>query len=374
MVFLFLAVALVFIGTLAQRTEGLYAAQHRYFRSLFIWWGPAGAHWTLPVFPGGYFIGGVLLINLFAAHARRFKFSKKKIGILTIHAGIVLMLLGQFATDLLSVESAMRLFEDETKSYSEDFRAAELAVIDTSDAARDRVYSIPESRLARKTGIRDARIPLSVRVKEFWPNADLVRSPAPGAALSAATTGQLKNLFVLQQPATADTDSRNIPAAVVEVLDGQTSLGSFLTYAGVTTRQSFSSGGKSYDVTLRFARYYYPFSLTLLHATHEKYKGTDVPKNFASRVRVDNPSKGESRETAISMNNPLRYAGLTFFQYQMPPDEMTARAGGPMWSTFQVVRNPSWLTPYVSCVMVAAGLIIQFMSHLVGFAAKRRAR
>ena len=39
----------------------------------------------------------------------------------------------------------------------------------------------------------------------------------------------------------------------------------------------------------------------------------------------------------------------------------------------QVVRNPSWLTPYVACVMVAAGLVIQFLSHLVGFAKKRTA-
>src|SRR6266550_870729 len=52
-VLLCLAVVLVFIGTLAQREEGLYAAQNRYFRSLLIWWTPAGGHWKVPVFPGG---------------------------------------------------------------------------------------------------------------------------------------------------------------------------------------------------------------------------------------------------------------------------------------------------------------------------------
>jgi hypothetical protein len=41
-------------------------------------------------------------------------------------------------------------------------------------------------------------------------------------------------------------------------------------------------------------------------------------------------------------------------------------------STFQVVRNPSWLTPYLACVLVMAGLIIQFMTHLIGFLTKRR--
>jgi hypothetical protein len=37
------------------------------------------------------------------------------------------------------------------------------------------------------------------------------------------------------------------------------------------------------------------------------------------------------------------------------------------------VRNPSWLTPYVGCIVVAGGLVIQFMIHLVGFLARRKA-
>ena len=58
------AVVLVFLGTLAQADEGLYHAQHRWFRSFLIWWGPHGASWAVPVFPGGYLIGGVLVLNL----------------------------------------------------------------------------------------------------------------------------------------------------------------------------------------------------------------------------------------------------------------------------------------------------------------------
>src|SRR5208337_1811058 len=53
------AVALVFLGTLAQVDEGLYQAQARWFRSFVVWWGPRGAGWHIPVFPGGYLIGGV---------------------------------------------------------------------------------------------------------------------------------------------------------------------------------------------------------------------------------------------------------------------------------------------------------------------------
>jgi hypothetical protein len=37
-----------------------------------------------------------------------------------------------------------------------------------------------------------------------------------------------------------------------------------------------------------------------------------------------------------------------------------------------VVKNPSWLTAYIGCLIVALGLIYQFLYHLVGFARKRR--
>ena len=71
------------------------------------------------------------------------------------------------------------------------------------------------------------------------------------------------------------------------------------------------------------------------------------------------------------MNNPLRYSGLTFYQYQMTAGEMVEEAGVTPSSTFQVVRNPSWLTPYLSCILVALGLLVQFGSHLLGFVRRR---
>jgi cytochrome c biogenesis protein ResB len=130
--------------------------------------------------------------------------------------------------------------------------------------------------------------------------------------------------------------------------------------------------GKSFTLTLRPARAYKPYSITLLKATHDKYQGTEIPKDFRSRVRLQNPAKGEDREVEIYMNNPLRYAGLTFYQYQMSADEMVMRAGDTPSSTFQVVRNPSWVTPYAGCIIVALGMIIQFMIHLAGFVSKRK--
>jgi len=118
-VLLAFAIVLVFIGTLAQVDDGLYAAQAHYFRQWFI----VGAHLFgrhIPlILPGGYLIGTLLLVNLVASHIYRFKLSTNKIGIQLAHAGVILLLVGQLATDLLAREMQMHLNAGETKAYSE---------------------------------------------------------------------------------------------------------------------------------------------------------------------------------------------------------------------------------------------------------------
>ena len=49
--------------------------------------------------------------------------------------------------------------------------------------------------------------------------------------------------------------------------------------------------GKTWELGLRFQRHYKPYSFTLLNFTHERYPGTDLPKDFRSRVRVVNPAE-----------------------------------------------------------------------------------
>src|SRR6201987_450882 len=127
------AMILIFAGTLAQVHLGIHEAQQRYFESFFVWWPPEGRAFKIPIFPGGHLIGAVLLINLIAAHARRFRWTWRKLGIHLTHAGLIIMLAGGLFTDLFAVESHVRLANGDTKNYSEDQRQMELAVIDTSN-------------------------------------------------------------------------------------------------------------------------------------------------------------------------------------------------------------------------------------------------
>src|SRR5438270_3667193 len=145
---------LIFAGTLAQVHLGIHEAQERYFQSFFVWWPPEGRGIKLPIFPGGHLIGGVLLINLIAAHAKRFRWTWRKVGIHLTHAGLIIMLAGGLFTDLFAVESHMRLANGETKNYSEDARRDELDVIETTNPDLDKVNAIHESVLQRNSIIR----------------------------------------------------------------------------------------------------------------------------------------------------------------------------------------------------------------------------
>ena len=364
-----ISMVLVFVGTIAQVDEGLYIAQERYFKSFLIWWSPLPGL-SIPVFPGGYTVGLVLLVNLLAAHSKRFRFTSRKFGIFLIHLGLILLLLGQLFTDLLSRESALHFEEGESRNYSVDFRKNELVLVEDRGET-ERIHSIPESLLSPRALIDDPDLPFAFRILEYWPNAEVVPGNAPGSLETAADSGPAGAYRVLPLEVVTEMDARDNPCAVVEVIHEDHSEGKWLL-STLLKSQTLEHGDGRYRISLRHRRYHEPFSLTLLKATHEKYKGTDRPRNFASEVRIEHPGTGEDRKVLIYMNHPLRYAGLTFYQHQMAADEPMLQQGLIPTSTLQVVRNPTWLTPYLACLMVAAGLLYQFSFHLVGFLRKHK--
>jgi hypothetical protein len=359
-----LALVLVFWGTLAQVDLGLYKAQNEFFRSFIIYWGPKGASWRIPVFPGGYLIGGVLVLNLLATQCRRLTFTAGKIGLWMVHVGLILLLLGQLLTDLLSRESVLHLRNGEARNYSETEREAELAVIDTTDPDYDKVVAIPQSLLARQKSLRPGDLPFMVRVKQFFPNSLVADRAADAAQPSAATQGIGPRATVKELPRVTEMEKRDIPSAVVEIYTPESALGTWLVSEYIEQPQEFTLGNRTYQLALRPRRHYKPYSIQLVNFQHDVYPGTEIPKNFSSRVLLQSPQTGEKREVLIYMNNPLRYAGETYYQSGFDPDDKG--------TILQVVHNPSWLTPYFSCVLVGLGLMVQFATHLLGFTFKRK--
>ncbi|HEY9154580.1 MAG TPA: ResB protein required for cytochrome C biosynthesis, partial [Opitutaceae bacterium] len=134
-VLLALSALMVFFATLDQTQLGVWGIQHKWFQSLIVLQNVKGI--PIPIFPGGYFLGGLLLINLLAAHIYRFKLSWKKSGIFITHAGLIVLLVGELLSGIVQRESTMSLNEGDTKNYSESTHYNELAVIDATDPQFD---------------------------------------------------------------------------------------------------------------------------------------------------------------------------------------------------------------------------------------------
>jgi ResB-like family len=514
-----ISVLLVFLGSIAQVNEGLWNAQVRWFRQWVIIRHEGDPWWVLPLFPGGHLLGLLLLVNLLAAHFKRFQWSFQKFGIQLLHFGIIVMLIGEFATAKFAVESFMQFQEGESRNFTENHRDTELIFVRDVDAASEEVVSFPQALVRdaakEKAELRHEKLPFTVRVLGYGVNGALLTLedlPAAAERLKAAT-GALEGKFsaaealpsvaeadaknperlvvwrkalksvgdrsddivaaakiisvdppraqklmaalkaqfrtemldafkllgeqehnffqppnggemgfaaemeatarlgevgsqkpaatqaagsrvhVLPRPEVNDDQSgrRNYKWAVVEIIEGGKSLGTWLASLRLNN-QEFEAGGKKWRVALRGERYYVPFSIKLERARQEVYQGTSQAKEFASRVRIINPATKEDRSTDISMNQPLRYAGLTFYQSTMnqadrgpgtaalleavtgrPREEFLGveeKEGGRM-SGLQVVENPSMLAPYTGCLLVGFGMLWQFLFHLTGFLAKR---
>ena len=353
---------LVFAATLDQTNLGIWGIQQKWFRTFIVWQDIRGI--SLPVFPGGYFIGGLLLINLLAAHIARFKFTWRKVGIFLTHVGLILLLIGELLSGLWQEDFHLRLNEGETRNYAESFHHNELVVTDVTDEKFDEVVAIPEEFLARHTSVQHPRLPFRVIAKAHYPNSFL-QSRKPDGSPTLATTGLGREVVAVPQPITYKTDEANMPSAYVELAAADASPGIFLVSTGLVAPQRFDSGGRTWKIALRAKRIYEPFSLTLLKFSHDRYAGTEIPKNFSSRIKLTTPDGRDDREVLVYMNNPLRYAGLTFYQSGFANNDRT--------TILQVVRNPSWLLPYVACAMMTVGLCVQFCLHLFAFVKKRRA-
>jgi ABC-type transport system involved in cytochrome c biogenesis permease subunit len=295
---------------------------------------------------------------------------RKRAGIVLLHGGIALMMLSELVTGISAEESRMAIAEGQTVNYSDDIRTSELAVIDRSHGEHDRVTVVPAGVLAANVGgtaaIDHADLPFKIRVHRWLPNSH-VRAAQPGEANPATAGAGTAQIADSVRPATGvgeDAQKVDFPAAYVELFSGKTgkSLGTYLTSQWLN-EQPVEVDGRTYDVALRFKRLYHPYSLTLKDFRFDRYTGTNTPKNYSSLVVFKDPRYNIDREMLIWMNNPLRYMGTTFYQSSFDETERN--------TVLQVVKNPSWMAPYVACMLVATGMVAHFGTILVRFLRRR---
>lgn len=385
------AMVLVFFGTLAQVDKGIWTVVDEYFRSWYVWvpfqliakfgwkffeFPDPKAVWggSFPL-PGGWLIGGVMLANLIAAHLVRFKLSWRRSGIILIHAGVIILMLGELITGLYAVESRMVLQVGETTNYIDHSQRIELAFIDPTTG---HTIAVPQGMLKSKGVITSPELPVDVEVVEYMKNTDLV--PATGGDDLEGVVrvdGVRYSVVPASEQSGVKSDREDAAAIRVKLLKKDThdvlaerllSLWQYDNYSGrqyLAAPVEVTVDGKTFRVQLRNERITEPYSVELLAFEHKQYIGTSTPKDFASTVRLRDPETGDDRQVRIWMNHPLRHRGETFYQFQT--------LIGDTGTVLQVVKNPGWILPYLSCGIVTLGMLLHFGMNLVKFTNRRAA-
>jgi ABC-type transport system involved in cytochrome c biogenesis permease subunit len=307
---------------------------------------------------------------------------KKRAGIVLLHGGVALMMFSELLVGLSAVEGQMMIREGEAVSFVRDIRELELAIVDRSDPDHDETTVVPESILRQSAEqnsiIQHVSLPYDIEVVKFMQNSAL-RSVKQDEK-NSATEGTGRELFAEERKPVSGTASEiDLPAAYLKLTGKRDSktLGTYLTSLRFGEGTMFEGGRQIpekvtldetvYDVSLRFKRTYKPYSLKLADVRKDDYIGTDTPMNYSSDVRVVDESRNVDRDIRIWMNNPLRYAGETFYQSSYHKDPIT----GVEATTLAVVTNSGWMIPYVACMIVATGLLAQFSIVLLRFLNRR---
>src|SRR6202044_2108964 len=176
-------------------------------------------------------------------------------GIMFIHVGVMLLLVGQMLTDFFARESVLHLRIGETKNYSEAQRDCELAVTDTTDPKSERVVAIPASLLAGRGEASDPGLPFTIRVKTYYANSDLSQKSADGLQQIQTTDGLGNGFWWREEPRETAMDRVDMPSAIVELDAAQDAPHSFFVSTYLDEPQSFDLNGHSYQMSLRPTRY-----------------------------------------------------------------------------------------------------------------------
>ena len=210
----------MFWGTLAQVDLGIFYTQKLYFQSIFITKSVFG--FNVPIFPGGGFIGFVLLVNLLSATIFKLKWYFKNVGLICVHFGLIILLAGAGLSSCITTESVMAIKEGESSYYSEDRRLVELAVIDVTDSSSDYIVSIPGDLLSKKSIISHVDLPFQINVQSFYENSQLLTVDEGGNP--RVSNGIGASLTVKQIPVFVKDDLRDNTTVIFELIQQSKSL------------------------------------------------------------------------------------------------------------------------------------------------------
>lgn len=133
-------------------------------------------------------------------------------------------------------------------------------------------------------------------------------------------------------------------------------------WLGMNTALQLFSKDTVYFVTYGNKRLDLGFNITLDHFEVDKYEGTSMAKEYRSVVFVSGLG-----QQVISMNEPLKHGGYTFYQSSYQEDRM----GQPIASIFSVNYDPGRWIKYLGSFLIVLGSIMLFYFKKFGVENKK---
>ncbi|RPG03785.1 MAG: hypothetical protein CBE06_000260 [Pelagibacteraceae bacterium TMED246] len=341
---------LVFFGTIEQKDIGLFESQKKYFTSLILW------VYNIPL-PGGLLTMSILSVNLFSFFLKPNSWRKNKIGILTVHAGALILLIGSAITNVFSIEGNMVIVEDEKSNYMHSFYYKEFTVLNL-DEYKDsiEVINFNEQLLKEKEFLSYNKLPFKIEVIDFYLNSKLEKrvndslSPLRGDAINLELREKYPNTEM----------NKNISGITYKIISEDENINGYYIYQLEQRRpEIITINNMDYALLLRPVRTYLPFEIELLDFDKVMHPGTQIAKSFSSNVFLN--ENETSRRVLIEMNAPLRHKGYTLYQASY------AELGdGREATVLAVVQNYGRLFPYISSIIMCIGVLLQMIIRIPG--------
>lgn len=332
---------LVVMGTITQKDLGLYEASEKYFNSIILWMGP------LPL-PGGLTTIGFIFIALCLKFIFYSPWSKKRAGTIVTHLGILLLLLGGMVTSFTSKEEYMVIAEGQNLAVVSDHFKKEMVI--SMQVGNGEIHNFENLQDKQTINFSD----LEIKILHKCDNC--------GARAPSGIYTNLQDMAVnmeLYSTPSEKLKETNFSGLVLSVTDKKNpdKSGTYIVMEDIPKNPVFVDGkGNKIEISLRRQARPLAFSITLNDFRKIDYPGTNKAREYESDLIIHDGSV--SWPVTVSMNEPLRYKGYTFYQssFEQRPDvEVTV---------LNVVQNAGRAFPYISTLVIFLGLLLHFIIHL----------
>jgi hypothetical protein len=323
--------ALLVVGTLAQREIGLYEAERLFFAGWIVWLGP------VPL-PGMYPLLALLALALIAKLTLKSPWSSAQAGNIVTHLGALLLMLGGLLTAVSVQEGYLSAAEGDTSRVVHDYHAREMVLLDASGQP---LWRADLSTLAAGDEIADSPIG-AFTIEKLYRNA----IPAWREEAGEAEQGIAQQLDLAAQPLEKQ-DEANLAGIILN----SAKHGRFLLFEPMQNRPEIEFGEQKITLAVRKTQRVLPFSVKLIDFEKIAYAGTSMAREYQSIVEIDEGS-GIRWQAMIRMNEPLRVMGYTLYQ-----SSFVERSGETI-SVLAVVKNKGRVFPYVASLVIGIGLLV----------------